>query len=889
MLSYEALDYNGKQIFLDIACFFVNQSKDKAMYLWEACHFCPEFGVSVLSNMCLIKIVGRDTIWMHSVLKDFGRKILDVLRTNEGEGHVEALSLAGNTKGLILTHQEMVRLPNLRFLELDGGYLDGNFEKSFSILQYLSWHYYPPDFKATNLHSRNLVVLDLSESDITDDWGGWNQIKMAKNLKVLDLTDCGNITRTPDFSGYLSLEKMILSRCVKLGEIDFSIGKMKHLTCLSLEGCVGLESLPREIGSLESSNELNLWNTRIMESPDSIGKLKKINVVMMKRSKVKDLPLPMEMVEKCEELHESQSMEKELLRIPFHAGGQSEREAMNPALSMLALAFCFIALASISPIQPVFFIAMIVLPVIADTITRTWTKPGLVSSPPVPPSSSSFSPPSFSSSNLSSISISSVTNPEVFLSFRGPDTCKVFADSLYTRLIDSGINVFRDSNDRHPGETICDALLEAIKQSKISIPIISKDYTSSRHCLMELAQMLECEKANNQLIVPIFYDINPIDLKYQCGCVGESLRKHENRGVDRKDFAEWKQALREIAETKGYDLLNSKYGHQGEDIKTVVSYILQLLNKNDLVVTGNLVGIEPHVREVMRKLGVIYVNEEAMEVCDKDVRVLGICGMPGIGKTTVAKVVYNKVCHLFQGCSYLANIRENVESNRLVGLQEQLISDLRKQECRRPSGHEECTKVIANSFRNMRVLILLDDVYDFDHIKHLVGNLIWFGPGSRILMTVRRKDVLNAYRNGVADKYEVEPLRPYQALQLFHKHAFRGCPPKEEHEYDFLFTDIIDFIGGLPPAIEATASWLCEMRWDIEIWREQFHNLGRKLDNKVKEAFEASYNSIDEDTREIFLDIACFFSGMDKRIPSYMWRVTGYYPSRESSFFMTCV
>ncbi|KAI6679307.1 hypothetical protein NL676_033188, partial [Syzygium grande] len=238
---------------------------------------------------------------------------------------------------------------------------------------------------------------------------------------------------------------------------------------------------------------------------------------------------------------------------------RSEREAMHSTLSVLALAFCFIAVASKSPAEPRIFVLTIALEVIAFASARTRTKTGLLSSPLVPPSASSFSSSSSSSSSyLSSISTPSRANPEVFLSFRGPDTRKGFVDCLYARLIDAGINVFRDDKDLRPGEKIHDALLESIKQSKISIPIISKDYASSRSCLMELAQMLECEKADTQRIVPIFYDINPTHLKRQRGCVRQSFLEHENRGVDCKDIAKWKQALREIAERTGHDL-QTKY------------------------------------------------------------------------------------------------------------------------------------------------------------------------------------------------------------------------------------------------------------------------------------------------------------------------------------------
>ncbi|KAF8028483.1 hypothetical protein BT93_E1181 [Corymbia citriodora subsp. variegata] len=395
---------------------------------------------------------------------------------------------------------------------------------------------------------------------------------------------------------------------------------------------------------------------------------------------------------------------------------------------------------------------------------------------------------------------------------------------------------------------------------------------------MELAQMMECNKADNRSIVPIFYDINPAELKYPSEPVKDSFCKHEKRGVDPGDIAKWKQALRDVAAVKGHDLPNGYNGHQGELIKKVVSDVLQFLKKNDLVVSDSLVGIEPHVQEVMKKLGIIYVNGQATEICDKDVHVLKICGMPGVGKTTLAKFVYNKIHHLFQGCSFL-EIPKNVESNGLMRLQKNLISDLRKRERRRLSTPDEGTKVIADSFKKMRVLIFIDDVHHFNQIKCLVGNLSWFGPGSRILMTVGRKDILDDYPSEVADEYEVELMKRHQALQLFHKYAFDKYPLEEQYEYDSLSIEIVDIIEGLPLVIQLTASYLHNKEGEIEIWRGTLDRLKSNPKNEVKEVFKLSYDSLDEDTKNIFLDIACFFIGMDKRIPSCMWQACGYNPS----------
>lgn len=73
---------------------------------------------------------------------------------------------------------------------------------------------------------------------------------MASQLKVLSLEKCGNLTRTPDFSGCLNLERLTFRSCFELREIDSSIGKLKCLIDLKIEHCSSLEHLLEEIGDL---------------------------------------------------------------------------------------------------------------------------------------------------------------------------------------------------------------------------------------------------------------------------------------------------------------------------------------------------------------------------------------------------------------------------------------------------------------------------------------------------------------------------------------------------------------------------------------------------------------------------------------------------------------
>lgn len=87
-----------------------------------------------------------------------------------------------------------------------------------------------------------------------------------------------------------------------------------------------------------------------------------------------------------------------------------------------------------------------------------------------------------------------------------------------------------------------------------------------------------------------------------------------------------------------------------------------------------------------------------------------------------------------------------------MGLQEQLISNLQKQECRSLRTPNQGTNVIANSSSKIEVLVLLDDVHDFEQIEPSVGNLRWLGSGSSIHTIVGRKDVLICYGDGVVHK-----------------------------------------------------------------------------------------------------------------------------------------
>jgi hypothetical protein len=147
---------------------------------------------------------------------------------------------------------------------------------------------------------------------------------------------------------------------------------------------------------------------------------------------------------------------------------------------------------------------------------------------------------------------------DAFLSFRGEDTRKTFTAHLYAALCRNGINTFMDDKLRS-GEEISPTLVKAIEESEISIIVLSKNYASSRWCLDELMKILECRKTRGQHILPLFYHVDPSEVRNQTNSVGEAFAELEERFKnDEMKVHGWKTALTQVANLSG-KLLENKY------------------------------------------------------------------------------------------------------------------------------------------------------------------------------------------------------------------------------------------------------------------------------------------------------------------------------------------
>nr|XP_012466198.1 unnamed protein product [Gossypium raimondii] len=233
--------------------------------------------------------------------------------------------------------------------------------------------------------------------------------------------------------------------------------------------------------------------------------------------------------------------------------------------------------------------------------------------------------------------------------------------------------------------------------------------------------------------------------------------------------------------------------------------------------------------------------------------------MGGIGKTTLARVAYTQMSPHFEGKSFVADIREVSDKCGLVSLQKQLLSQIFHGECFNFFDVHEGSDIISHRLSHKKVLVVLDNVDNIQHLKCLVGRHDWFGLGSRIVVTTRDEHLLRCCQ--VNDVYMPTTLNPKDALQLFSLKAFHSDTVQKD-DFIELSKHVVNYAGVLPLALEVFGSFLCGR--DATQWRSAIERLKRDSNKEILDKLRISFDGLEEREKNIFLDIACFFNGENK-------------------------
>ncbi|GJR35288.1 Toll/interleukin-1 receptor domain-containing protein [Tanacetum coccineum] len=256
-----------------------------------------------------------------------------------------------------------------------------------------------------------------------------------------------------------------------------------------------------------------------------------------------------------------------------------------------------------------------------------------------------------------------------------------------------------------------------------------------------------------------------------------------------------------------------------------------------------------------------------------DVRMIGIWGMGGAGKTTLARAVFDQISIQFEGRSFVENVREASKPSLsgLKKLQKQVLSDVSNDRSIEVSSVFDGKNMMQKMMCGRKVITVLDDVNHKDQLEALAGDRNWFKPGSRIIITTRDEQVLVAHR--VSFIHNVSLLSKAEAGCLFSRYAFGREDPIQG--YEELSGKVIQYAHGLPLTIKVMGSFLCGQ--NEPYWVDAIERLKTIPLKATLERLEISFDGLEDDYKEIFLDVACILKSWMKRYAIIVLESRGFH------------
>ncbi|GLJ10715.1 hypothetical protein SUGI_0133640 [Cryptomeria japonica] len=463
-------------------------------------------------------------------------------------------------------------------------------------------------------------------------------------------------------------------------------------------------------------------------------------------------------------------------------------------------------------------------------------------------------------SSVSAVSSSASPLPSasyhVFINHRGADVKYTLATNIRNKLTNLGLSVFLDVHSLRVGDVITAQIEEAIRTASLHIAIFSICYAESPWCLAELSSML---KMGNK-IIPLFLHVDPSDLRWVRegkGIYAPAFSQYQEKGrYSPRKLDEWMTALEFVSGLSGCVIKDNE--DEGMLLKNIVNMVIKALDKVPVLVADKTFGLDEIVRDYERRVD-----------SENNVQIVGIVGMGGAGKTTLAKELYNRKSSSFQFSSILFSVRDAASRNSLHKKQEKLLKDLGAQGDNLSFDDiEEGKSILANRLRSVRALIVLDDVDHKRQLDALLPTKDCLASGSLVIVTTRELDLLAKWSSTI---YEMKPLNPLLAKQLFCWHAFLQLHPEEG--FEDIVGKYLKTCNGLPLSLEVLGGLVYGRSKDY--WQSRLHKILRMLPEDIKGRLNVSYDALDDEEKEMFMDVACFFVGRSKRLAIEVWDGSG--------------
>ncbi|KAL4017396.1 hypothetical protein IC575_020948 [Cucumis melo] len=762
--SYEGLEAESQQIFLDLACFLNGEKVDRVIEILQGFGYSsPQTNLQMLVDRCLIDILDGH-IQMHILILCMGQEIVRRKMGNCQQTRIwlrddarrifhennELKYICGivmdleEEEELILKAKVFADMSELKILRINNVQLSEDIEFLSNKLTLLNWPGYPSKYLPSTFQPPSLLELHLPGSNVERLWNGTQKFK---NLKEIDASDSKYLVETPNFSEARNLRRLILRNCGRLKEVHSSINSLHRLILFDVEGCVSFKSFSFVI-TCESLKTLVLSNCGLEFFPE--------------------FGFPMGYLTE------------------LHIDGTSINE-LSPSIKNL-LGLVLLNLGNC--------IRLSSLPTEIGSLSslKTLILNGCKNLHKLPPSLEYVKP--LEELDIGGTSISTIP----------------FVENL--RILN------------------CERLKSIIWHSLASLPT---EYFSS---LKDL-NLSDCNLVDEDIPsdLELFSSLEILDLgSNHFERLSESIEQLINLKVlylndchKLKQLPKLPQSIRYVGGEKSLGMLTTSQGSPACTMSPSSSNAPLLTNNDNFQNTKEVDIIKDmgkrtdHKLVLSHKTSLVGMENQVEKVCNlldlersKEILFVGIFGSSGIGKTTIAEVVYNTIVDQFRsGCFlYLSS-----KQNSLVPLQHQMLSHLLSKETK-IWDEDHGAQLIKHHMSNRKVLIVLDGVDERNQIEKLVGSPNWFAPGSRVIITARNRDVLHQldYRDQVQE-YKVELLSPESAYSLFCKNAF-GDGPYDKND---LCSEIVEKVGRLPLALRTIGSYLHNK--ELEVWNETLKRL----------------------------------------------------------------
>ncbi|CAN6938352.1 unnamed protein product [Brassica oleracea] len=435
--------------------------------------------------------------------------------------------------------------------------------------------------------------------------------------------------------------------------------------------------------------------------------------------------------------------------------------------------------------------------------------------------------------------MSSSSTPEfdVFLSFS--EDAKTFASDLRLSFSENRITMKDDELQKGVSSLGSE---QGIRKSKVAVVVVSRSYPISARCLDELQTILSFHDERHLSVLPIYYGVNDTVVRKQTKELAEPFKKLSKEYSSEKVQA-WKVALLKLTNISGP---NSRYFIDDDlMVETIISQVVRVLSEYKRVKPRATISRTVPNKQTdslpTKVLGLVGLDrhmlalKELLDVkSNAEVRLIGICGQGGVGKTTLARQVYEELRDSFHA---------HVFVDKAVRICPQVTDEPRSEETytseETQEGDQRSLSVEADVIKSMvshrRSLLVVDCVDNIKQIKDIADIVGLCCPGSRVILVTQDRKLV--YDVGVEYVYEVQPLRYDEALQLFSQSAFNQQHPPAS--FESLTLRAVRVAGFLPLSLKILGSSL--QGKDGKYWKKELQKLEGSQEKVVRQVMKKSF------------------------------------------------